>query len=70
MAGGLKDIGPVVLVGAGKMGLALARGWLSAGLNPAEVSNIDKAQANVEDFAAELLRLLAPSAAQASEKVA
>ena len=23
----LKDVGPVVLVGAGKMGLALARGW-------------------------------------------
>jgi pyrroline-5-carboxylate reductase len=26
------DIGPVVLVGAGKMGLALARGWISGGL--------------------------------------
>ncbi len=28
----LKDIGPVVLVGAGKMGLALARGWVNGGL--------------------------------------
>jgi pyrroline-5-carboxylate reductase len=28
----LKDIGPVVLVGAGKMGLALARGWIAGGL--------------------------------------
>lgn len=26
------DIGPVVLVGAGKMGLALARSWIAAGL--------------------------------------
>jgi pyrroline-5-carboxylate reductase len=31
----LSDIGPVVLLGAGKMGLALARGWIAAGL-PAE----------------------------------
>ena len=28
----LSDIGPVVLVGAGKMGLALARGWMAGGL--------------------------------------
>jgi pyrroline-5-carboxylate reductase len=28
----LADIGPVVLVGAGKRGLALARGWISGGL--------------------------------------
>ncbi|HEY1228635.1 MAG TPA: pyrroline-5-carboxylate reductase [Ramlibacter sp.] len=28
----LSDIGPVVLVGAGKMGLALARGWIAGGL--------------------------------------
>ncbi len=31
-ADALKDIGPVVLVGAGKMGLALARGWIAGGL--------------------------------------
>jgi len=30
----LSDIGPVVLIGAGKMGLALARGWLAGGLPP------------------------------------
>jgi chromosome partitioning protein len=41
-----------------------------SGLNPAEVSNIDKAQANVEALAAEILRLLAPQAEQANEKVA
>ena len=29
---GLKEIGPVVLVGAGKMGQALARGWIAGGL--------------------------------------
>jgi len=28
----LAEIGPVVLVGAGKMGLALARGWVAGGL--------------------------------------
>jgi pyrroline-5-carboxylate reductase len=28
----LGEIGPVVLVGAGKMGLAMARGWISGGL--------------------------------------
>lgn len=30
----LGKIGPVMLVGAGKMGVALARGWLDAGLPP------------------------------------
>lgn len=30
----LSDIGPVVLVGAGKMGVALARGWINGGLPP------------------------------------
>ncbi|MBJ3783447.1 pyrroline-5-carboxylate reductase [Devosia sediminis] len=28
----LRSIGPVMLVGAGKMGMALARGWIDAGL--------------------------------------
>ena len=32
MSAALRSIGPVMLVGAGKMGLALARGWLDAGL--------------------------------------
>lgn len=30
----LSDIGPVALVGAGKMGMALARGWIAGGLPP------------------------------------
>ena len=34
MSQALSKIGPVMLVGAGKMGVALARGWLDAGLPP------------------------------------
>ncbi len=36
-----ENIGPVVLLGAGKMGLALARGWLAAGLSPADLILVD-----------------------------
>src|SRR6185437_4878082 len=38
---GLDTIGPVVLIGAGKMGLALARGWVKAGLPPRELVLVD-----------------------------
>ena len=37
MSAALADIGPVMLVGAGKMGVALARGWLDAGLPPSNL---------------------------------
>ncbi|WP_092182200.1 pyrroline-5-carboxylate reductase [Devosia sp. YR412] len=37
----LRDIGPVMLVGAGKMGLALAKGWLDAGLPPSNLVLVD-----------------------------
>jgi pyrroline-5-carboxylate reductase len=37
----LTDIGPVVLVGAGKMGLALARGWIAGGLPPSQLVLVD-----------------------------
>lgn len=37
----LADIGPVVLIGAGKMGLAMARGWLAAGLKPGHLVLVD-----------------------------
>lgn len=37
----LADIGPVVLVGAGKMGLALARGWMAGGLRPDRLVLVD-----------------------------
>lgn len=30
----LSEVGPVVLMGAGKMGMALARGWIAGGLPP------------------------------------
>ena len=33
----LSKLGPVMLVGAGKMGVALARGWLDAGLPPSNL---------------------------------
>jgi len=39
--GGLRGIGPVMLVGAGKMGIALATGWLEAGLPPAHLVLVD-----------------------------
>jgi len=37
----LASIGPVMLVGAGKMGIALARGWLDAGLPPNNLVLVD-----------------------------
>ncbi|KKB07233.1 pyrroline-5-carboxylate reductase [Devosia chinhatensis] len=37
----LHEIGPVMLVGAGKMGIALARGWLDAGLPPGNLVLVD-----------------------------
>jgi pyrroline-5-carboxylate reductase len=37
----LEEIGPVVLVGAGKMGLALARGWVAGGLPASQLVLVD-----------------------------
>ena len=37
----LEDIGPVVLVGAGKMGLALARSWVAGGLPANQLVLVD-----------------------------
>ncbi|MDB5506643.1 MAG: Pyrroline-5-carboxylate reductase [Devosia sp.] len=37
----LASIGSVVLVGAGKMGIAMARGWLDAGLVPGQLVLVD-----------------------------
>lgn len=37
----LKDVGPVVLAGAGKMGLALARGWIAGGLAADQLVLVD-----------------------------
>lgn len=57
----LSDIGPVVLVGAGKMGLALARGWIAGGLPADRLVLCDPAPGEAATaFAAEHgIRLLA-----------
>ena len=48
----LAGVGPVVLIGAGKMGLALARGWIAAGLKPNELVLVDPNPAEAtQDFA-------------------
>lgn len=57
----LKDIGPVVLIGAGKMGLAMARGWISGGLPPDRLVLVDPfagepAKAFAQDTGARLLQ--------------
>jgi pyrroline-5-carboxylate reductase len=59
----LSDIGPVVLVGAGKMGLALASGWLAAGLPPTQLVLVDPMPAEAaQTFAADHgVRLLSTS---------
>ena len=50
----LSDIGPVVLVGAGKMGLALARGWIAGGLPADQLVLVDPNPAEATTaFAAE-----------------
>jgi pyrroline-5-carboxylate reductase len=51
MSTSMQDIGPVMLIGAGKMGLALARGWLDAGLPPNNLVLVDP---NPGDAAREL----------------
>jgi pyrroline-5-carboxylate reductase len=43
----LAATGPVVLVGAGKMGLAMARGWIAAGLRPDNLTLVDPKPAEV-----------------------
>jgi len=55
MSASLRMIGPVMLVGAGKMGLAMARGWLDAGLPPSNLVLVDptpsaEAKALAEDY--------------------
>ncbi|SFZ81375.1 pyrroline-5-carboxylate reductase [Devosia enhydra] len=59
----LSEIGPVVLVGAGKMGLAMARGWLSGGLPASQLVLVDPQPAEVtRQFAEEFGVRLLPSA--------
>lgn len=66
----LSSAGPVVLVGAGKMGTALARGWLSAGLRPADLVLVDpKPMDVVVDFAGQHGLLLVPAIPDGPVKV-
>ncbi|MCD7060294.1 pyrroline-5-carboxylate reductase [Pelagibacterium xiamenense] len=49
----LADAGPVLLVGAGKMGLAMAQGWVKAGLPGAALTLVDpQPHESVRAFAA------------------
>jgi pyrroline-5-carboxylate reductase len=58
-----ESIGPVVLIGAGKMGLALARGWIAGGLPPQSLVMVDPFAGDAtKAFAAETgVRLLKSS---------
>ena len=49
----LGNIGPVMLVGAGKMGLALAQGWLDAGLSPSNLLLVDPSPSEAAEQLAE-----------------
>lgn len=58
----LSSVGPVVLIGVGKMGMALARGWIAAGLHSSRLVLVDpKAGPEAEAFALSHGILLAPS---------
>ena len=50
----LRSIGPVMLIGAGKMGMALATGWLEAGLPPTNLVLVEpRPSEEIKAFAAE-----------------
>jgi pyrroline-5-carboxylate reductase len=50
--------GPLVLVGCGKMGGALLRGWLAQGVDPELVSVVDIKPTGIDDIAAAGVRVL------------
>jgi pyrroline-5-carboxylate reductase len=50
----LSEVGPVALIGAGKMGLALAKGWIAGGLPPRALTLVDpQPAAAATEFATE-----------------
>ena len=60
----LRSIGPVMLVGAGKMGMALARGWLDAGLPASNLVLVDPSPgAAAKELAADYDLVIHPEAA-------
>ncbi|HEY0034350.1 MAG TPA: pyrroline-5-carboxylate reductase [Devosia sp.] len=60
----LRSIGPVMLLGAGKMGVALAHGWLDAGLPPANLLIVDPSPGTAAKDLAEDYGLTLNSGAQ------
>ncbi|KKB80149.1 pyrroline-5-carboxylate reductase [Devosia soli] len=59
----LRSIGPVMLVGAGKMGTALAAGWLDAGLPPTNLVLVDpRPTEDAKNFAADYELTIHPEA--------
>lgn len=59
----LRGLGPVMLVGAGKMGMALAAGWLAAGLQPGNLVLVDpKPSQDAKDLAADYDLVIHPEA--------
>ncbi|SMQ71563.1 pyrroline-5-carboxylate reductase [Devosia lucknowensis] len=60
----LRSIGPVMLVGAGKMGMALATGWLDAGLPPTNLILVDPSPGEAaRELAADYELVIHPEAA-------
>ena len=55
---GLRLPGPLVLVGCGKMGGALLRGWLARGVDPKQVTVVDIRPAGIDDIAAKGVNVL------------
>ncbi|HVZ01237.1 MAG TPA: pyrroline-5-carboxylate reductase [Dongiaceae bacterium] len=55
---GLRLPGPLVLVGCGKMGGALLRGWLARGVDPKLVTVVDIKPAGIDDIAAKGVQVL------------
>ena len=58
MKQGLRLPGPLVLVGCGKMGGALLRGWLARGVDPRQVTVVDIKPTGIDDIAAKGVHIL------------
>jgi len=58
MKQGLRLPGPLVLVGCGKMGGALLRGWLARGVDPKLVTVVDIKPTGIDDIAAKGVHIL------------
>jgi len=59
VAAGTMPAGPLLLLGCGKMGGALLRGWLARGLKPATVAVVEPNPAAMVDLAGSGVRILA-----------